>query len=102
MGTGPVGLCPMGNMRITESTLTRHSPSPPRMTADEATRSETQRSHPRSTNSKRSRSSVGPEVLLDDGATRKRPRRATKETWKAREVREELELLSELRNGQTP
>lgn len=40
---------------------------------------------------KRSRSFTQPHVLLDEDVPQKRPRRATKERWKAREAREAQE-----------
>src|SRR6202044_813111 len=40
---------------------------------------------------KRALSSIEPTLPPDDGAPRKRPCRATKETWKAREAREARE-----------
>jgi len=45
---------------------------------------------------KRTRPPTQPTVLSDDCAPRKRPRRATKETWKAREARKARETLKEV------
>ena len=79
--------------RITESAsaFAEPPPSPPPMVTHEATRpnpgADTQGAPIR----KRTRPPTQPTVLSDDGAPRKRPRRATKETWKAREAREARE-----------
>jgi hypothetical protein len=42
---------------------------------------------------KRSQPSSEPAIFPDDGAIPKRPRRTTKETWKLREAREDLETM---------
>jgi hypothetical protein len=70
------------------SAATPYPLSPPPRVVDEATRSDPSTTIQGALNRKRARSSTQPTVLPDDGAPRKRPRRATKETWKAREARE--------------
>jgi hypothetical protein len=89
--TSPVEPHSRFNMRITESAITRHTPSLPRMAANEATRSDHSAVIQEARTRKRSLSSTGEAILPDDSPTDKRPRRATKETWKAREAREKLE-----------
>lgn len=69
------------------STLLRRPPPPP-MTVEEATRSDPGAATHEARNRKRARSSTQPTVLPDDNVPRKRPRRATKETWKAKDARE--------------
>jgi hypothetical protein len=79
------------NIRITESALTRNTLLPSRRTVDEAARSDTSTAIQEPRTRKRSLSSTGPAFLPNDSAGPKRPRRATKETCKVREAREELE-----------
>jgi len=75
------------------SAFTRRSSSPPAMVIHEASEPVhgivTQGVRRR----KRTQSSTQPNVLSGDGAPRKRPRRAIKETWKAREARESRERV---------
>ena len=86
-------------------------PSPPPMVTRETTPLNPSADTQGASNQKRPRSSTQPTILSVDGAPRKRPRRATKETWKAREARKALEgfeakpsqtLLNPCRKKQTP
>jgi hypothetical protein len=79
------------NMRIAESALTRNTLLPSCRTVDKAARSDISAAIQEPRTRKRSLSSTGPAFLLNDSAGPKRPRRAPKETWKAREARKELE-----------
>ena len=87
----PVESHSSSNIRITESALTRNTLLPSRRPVDEAARSDISAAIQKPRTQKRSLSSTGPAFLPNDSAGPKRPRRATKETWKAREAREELE-----------
>jgi hypothetical protein len=78
-------------MRIIESAFTQNTLSTSCRAADQDARSDASAAIQGPRTRKRSRSSTRPAILLNDGAGRKRPRRATKKTWKAREAREELE-----------
>jgi hypothetical protein len=78
-------------MRITESAFTQNILSTSYRTADQDTQSDASAAIQGQRTRKRSRSSTKPAIRLNDGAGRKRPRRATKETWKAKEARVELE-----------
>ena len=88
--------------RITESpsAFTRPPPSSPPMVVHEATQPDRDADTQEIPNRKRTRPPTQPSVLSDDGAPRKRPRRATKETWKAREAREAREKV-EVKPSQT-
>jgi hypothetical protein len=79
------------NIRITESNLTRNTLLPSRRTVDEAAQSDISAAIQKPRTPKRSLSSTGPAFLPNDSAGPKQPRRAAKETCKARDAREELE-----------
>ncbi|KIX01211.1 uncharacterized protein Z518_08936 [Rhinocladiella mackenziei CBS 650.93] len=74
-----------------QSAFQRGPPTPTSMTTKEAIRSNASAVTQGGRIRKRSWSPTPPTVLPDDGVPQKRPRRATKETWKAREAREARE-----------
>ncbi|MCJ1282889.1 hypothetical protein MMC26_002215 [Xylographa opegraphella] len=93
------------------SAFTGPRPSPPPIATYEATRPEPGADTQEAPNRKQTRPLTQSIVPYDDGAPCKRPRRATKETWKAREAREAREkfeakrsqtLLNPYRKKQTP
>lgn len=91
----PVTLALVLTRKITgsASAFTGRSPSPPAMVIHEATEPVHGAGTQGAPKRKRTQSSTQPNVLSGDGAPRKRPRRATKETWKAKEAREAREKV---------
>ncbi|KAJ9493609.1 hypothetical protein H2202_010925 [Exophiala xenobiotica] len=73
------------------SAFTEPSPSPPSMVAHEVTETSPGASIQGAPNRKRTRSSTQSAVLSNNSIPPKRPPRATKETWKAKEARVALE-----------